>query len=44
MHRARQLGAAIHAQHPNLVEMADFREILAGPQVQSPTVDPPETA
>jgi len=47
MHRARQLGAAIQAQHGQIAEMAEFRELLAGPQVQSPTVDtpaPPETA
>ena len=44
MHRARQLGAAIQNQHGNIVGMADYRELLAGPQVKSPTIDPPPTA
>jgi tetratricopeptide (TPR) repeat protein len=41
MHRARQLGAAAATMHGDMPELRDFREVLAGPSVQSPTVDPP---
>lgn len=41
MHRARQLGAAISAKHGEIPQMREFREVLASPVVQSPTVSPP---
>jgi hypothetical protein len=41
MHRARQLGAAISATHGEVTGMREFREVLAAPAVQSPTVAPP---
>ncbi|MCW2886028.1 MAG: hypothetical protein QOE54_6880 [Streptosporangiaceae bacterium] len=41
MHRARQLGAAAAAMHGDMPALRDFRDALAGPSVQSPTVGPP---
>ncbi|MGI8336336.1 XRE family transcriptional regulator [Actinomadura scrupuli] len=41
MHRARQLGAAAASTHGDMPALRDFREALAGPSVQSPTVSPP---
>jgi hypothetical protein len=38
MHRARQLGTAAAAMHGDMPALRDFREALAGPTVQSPTV------
>jgi tetratricopeptide (TPR) repeat protein len=40
MHRARQLGAAAAAMHGDMPALRAFRETLAGPTVQSPTVNP----
>jgi tetratricopeptide (TPR) repeat protein len=43
VHRARQLSAAVAAKHGEIQAVKDFREALAGPLVQSPTVAPPES-
>src|SRR5918992_1622076 len=36
MHRARQLAAAVAQKHGELPAVREFREVLAGPSVQSP--------
>jgi hypothetical protein len=41
MHRARQLAAAVIQKHGDMPAVREFREVLAGPRVQSPTVEGP---
>jgi tetratricopeptide (TPR) repeat protein len=46
MHRARQLGTAIVQKHGEMPAVREFREVLAGPAVQSPRapVAPPPSS
>ncbi|WP_030171086.1 hypothetical protein [Spirillospora albida] len=40
VHRARQIGAAVGAKHPDFPGLKDFYEALSGSWVTSPTGDP----
>ena len=47
MHRARQLAAAVVQKHGEMPAVREFREVLAGPSMRSPTAEPippPEAA
>ncbi|HEV7933564.1 MAG TPA: helix-turn-helix transcriptional regulator [Actinomadura sp.] len=43
VHQARQLGAAVVAKHGEMPAVKDFREVLRGSPVRSPTVSGPES-